>query len=525
MAHSAREASDDVTHEVAQEELDPLLGVTLDGRFRIASLLGKGAMGRVYRAVQVPLNRAVALKVLDSNYGAGREEAFRQRFLVEAALTARLSHPNTVRIFDYGCTKDGIFYLAMEYLDGSTLDRVLAKGPLPWRKALSISQQIARALREAHELGVVHRDLKPANIMLLSADDDTEFAKVLDFGLVKSFIEGHELEGRAITQQGMLLGSPMYMSPEQGERNRADPRCDIYAIGVMLFEMVTGQVPFTGRGEMEIILKHVHDPVPPVVTPPGYDAVPPALQDTIKRCLAKSPMDRFQTMDELLQAFQEIARPIATPAIDLPAPEISQPLSAPAVKPWLLFSGFALAMLVGVGLTALALRRPTRTTDPRPPVRGASASSRAFRGRLPRRDRTLRRHGAAPGQGGGRHPDGSASRRRTRRHHHRRAHPAQGGLPVALRQRRRQRAPHPADPEAAGPGPGAPAARRAPAQAAAPQGARPRRAHPARLPPGRRRGRAGRAAGRAQAPRPPLKGPATAAAPGAPAAAGGCRGG
>jgi serine/threonine-protein kinase len=217
------------TAEVGAEALDPLVGMTLDGRFRIVEVIGKGAMGKVYRAVQVPLNRPVALKVLDSRYGAGRDESFRQRFLVEAALTAKLSHPNTVRVLDYGHTPDGLFYLAMEYLVGETLEAMLNKGAVSWRRVLGIGQQLARALKEAHTLGVVHRDLKPANIVMLNADDDTDHVKVLDFGLVKSFVDGQELEGRVITQQGMLMGSPPYMAPEQGERNRADPRSDIYS--------------------------------------------------------------------------------------------------------------------------------------------------------------------------------------------------------------------------------------------------------------------------------------------------------
>jgi predicted Ser/Thr protein kinase len=359
------EAQEDVTAEVAAEGLDPLIGVTLDGRYRIVGGIGKGAMGKVYRAVQVGLNRAVALKVLDSNYGAGREESFRQRFLVEAALTAKLSHPNTVRIFDYGCSSDGIYYLAMEFLEGETLDRVLSKGPLGWRRVLSVGQQIARALREAHELGVVHRDLKPGNVMFLSADDDTDFVKVLDFGLVKSFVEGQELEGRAITQQGMLMGSPPYMAPEQGDKNRADPRSDIYSLGCMLFECLTGAPPYSGGAPLEIILKHVNDPVPAVKTPPKFEAIPEAMASIVTKCLQKSPMDRFQSMDEVLQAMSELASPVATPAFDTPLPPT--PIAAPPAPGRnttpLLIAGFIVALLVGVGGTALVLRKPGKPAE------------------------------------------------------------------------------------------------------------------------------------------------------------------
>lgn len=361
---SVSEAHEDVTAETNAEGLDPLIGVTLDGRYRIVGGIGKGAMGKVYRAVQVGLNRAVALKVLDSNYGAGRDESFRQRFLVEAALTAKLSHPNTVRIFDYGCSSDGIFYLAMEFLEGDTLDRSLARGPLGWRRVLSIGQQIARALREAHELGVVHRDLKPANVMMLSADDDTDHVKVLDFGLVKSFVDGQELEGRAITQQGMLMGSPPYMAPEQGDKNRADPRSDIYSLGCILFEALTGKPPYGGSAPLEIILKHVNEPIPPVKTPSKFETIPEGMAAVVTKCLQKSPMDRFQSMDEVLQAMSELMSPVATPAFETPLPPTPIPAPAPARNNTpLLIAGFVVALLVGIGGTAVVLRKPGRANE------------------------------------------------------------------------------------------------------------------------------------------------------------------
>lgn len=324
------EVEDSTTAEVAADALDPLVGQVIDGRFRVVDIIGKGAMGKVYRAVQLPLNRAVAVKVLDSTYGAGRDESFKQRFLVEAALTAKLNHPNTVRVVDYGSTKDGLFFFAMEYLDGETLEKLLSKGPLPWHRVLSIGQQMARALREAHELGVVHRDLKPANVVMLHADDDTDFVKVLDFGLVKSFVDGHELEGRAITQQGMLMGSPPYMAPEQGEKNRADPRSDIYSLGTMLFEMLTGKPPYNGGGALEVILKHVNEPIPPIVTPSKFEPVPDAFKAVVIRALAKSPMDRFQSMEELLLAMQDVAPPPARAQTqDVPVTEAAVPVVAP----------------------------------------------------------------------------------------------------------------------------------------------------------------------------------------------------
>ncbi len=374
VTNSGEHLEESTTAEVNTDALDPLLGQTVDGRFRIVEIIGRGAMGKVYRAVQLPLNRAVAIKVLDSRYGAGRDESFKQRFLVEAALTSKLNHPNTVRVLDYGSTRDGLFFLAMEYLDGETLEKLLTRGALPWHRVLSIGQQMARALREAHELGVVHRDLKPGNVVMLHADDDADFVKVLDFGLVKSFIEGHELEGRAITKQGMLMGSPPYMAPEQGEKNRADPRSDIYSLGTILFEMLSGKPPFSGGGALEVILKHVNQPVPALVTPSRYEAVPEALQSIVLRCLAKSPMDRFQSMEELLTALQDVfvpsrnneqeVQPRTEAAVAITPAPIELPVALPAPQRGpsiLLVAGFFVAAVAGV-LGTWAIVKPSAPT-------------------------------------------------------------------------------------------------------------------------------------------------------------------
>ncbi len=344
---------DDVTGNVTKPGMDPLVGQVLNGRFKVIEPIGTGGMGRVYRAVQTALNRAVALKVLDYNYGVGKDEAFRQRFLVEAALTAKLSHPNTITVIDYGCTANGIFYIAMEYLDGRTLEQVVSdEGPIEWRRVLNIGQQICRSLREAHNLGVVHRDLKPGNVMLLDADDDTDQVKVLDFGLVKSFVVGQELAGRAITQQGMLVGSPPYMAPEQGEKNHADPRSDIYSLGTVLYEALTGAAPFTGKSAMEVILKHVHQEIPPMrVT---GEPVPPEVEALVARCLAKSPMDRFQSMDEVLQAIGELAtpQPFITPSEGVPEQTKLKRTSGGLMQ--LLM--FAVAVLLGATVATLLIR-------------------------------------------------------------------------------------------------------------------------------------------------------------------------
>src|SRR6266571_4750950 len=194
---------------------DPLLGKVLNGRFTILEPLGVGGMGRVYKALQAPLDRLVALKVLNPHYGGGKDPGFQKRFFLEASLTSKLHHPNTITVHDYGRTDDGIFYIAMEYVEGQTLaSLILKEGKLHWTRALHIAQQICRSLREAHKFGVVHRDLKPANVMVLSEESESDMVKVLDFGLVKSFMPDHakSADETELTQAGVLLGSPLYMA-------------------------------------------------------------------------------------------------------------------------------------------------------------------------------------------------------------------------------------------------------------------------------------------------------------------------
>src|SRR5438270_608870 len=246
-------------------EADPLIGRTVNDRYRIVEAIGQGGMGRVYKALQSPLDRVVALKILGA--GHDRDPNFYKRFFLEASVTAKLTHPNTITLYDYGRTDDGIFFIAMEYLAGRTLSAAMQQdGPLAQERVIHIAQQICRSLREAHALGIIHRDLKPANVILLRQQDDHDFVKVLDFGLVK-FFTGENPEGE-ITNAGTFMGSPHYIAPEQARNQSPDQRCDIYSLGVLMYHMVTGRVPFTAPNPVDIILKHLHEP--PV--PPRYDA-------------------------------------------------------------------------------------------------------------------------------------------------------------------------------------------------------------------------------------------------------------
>ncbi|HEX8538521.1 MAG TPA: serine/threonine-protein kinase, partial [Cystobacter sp.] len=287
---------------------DPLIGRILNDKFRIVEALGAGGMGRVYKAVQSPLERLVALKVLNPQYSEGKDPGFQKRFFMEAAVTSKLRHPNTDTIIDYGKTDDGVLYIAMEYLEGQTLAHLSAQvGALPWMRVLNIAQQVARSLREAHRVGLIHRDLKPANIMVLNQEDDHDVVKVLDFGLVKSFLPERERPPNAeITQAGVILGSPLYMAPEQA-RNVSDPRSDVYSLGVVLYQLLVGRPPFHAPQSIDIIFKHLNEAPPTFASVWPMHDVPPEVEALVMRCLSKRPEDRFQSMDEVLEGIRRAA--------------------------------------------------------------------------------------------------------------------------------------------------------------------------------------------------------------------------
>jgi serine/threonine-protein kinase len=265
-------------------------------------------MGKVYKAVQTPLDRVVALKILNPNFPAEKDPAFKRRFFLEASLTSKLRHPNTVTVIDYGQTEDGIYFIAMEYMEGQTLAEVLAhEKTLPWRRVLDIAQQICRSLREAHKLGVIHRDLKPANVMLLN-EADHDMVKVLDFGLVKSFLTVDGQPGDPeVTQNGVFLGSPQYMAPEQA-RNVADPRSDVYSLGILVYQMLSGRPPFQGKDYLEVIFQHMKEAPRPIRDLNPNADVPHEVEAVVLRCLQKDPTARFQSMDEVLEALREVAQ-------------------------------------------------------------------------------------------------------------------------------------------------------------------------------------------------------------------------
>ncbi|MDB4940645.1 MAG: Serine/threonine protein kinase PrkC, regulator of stationary phase, partial [Labilithrix sp.] len=277
---------------------ESLVGVTIAGKYRIEALVGQGAMGSVYRATQVALGTTLALKVLHRPLLA--EPMFGVRFLREAQAASRVDHPSSIRVLDFGEEPDGLLYIAMEYVDGQTLAALIAnESPLPVARIVDIASQALAALAVAHDLGVIHRDLKPENIMVLRGEDDEgrthDIVKVCDFGVAKLLAGARN--GPSVTAQGLVVGTPEYMSPEQARGEELDARSDIYAMGVLLFHLMTGKVPFDSSTAFGTALMHVNDePTRPRLLNPNASA---RLEQICLKAMRKKPEDRHGSAREL----------------------------------------------------------------------------------------------------------------------------------------------------------------------------------------------------------------------------------
>ena len=272
------------------------------GQYRLLKLLGAGAMGEVYLAEHRMLKRPCAIKLIHPAQ-AGNPRVL-ARFEREVRMTARLSHWNTVEIFDYGSTDDGTFFYVMEYLPGLSLEQLLDRhGPLPAERVVHVLRQTCQALREAHQVGLIHRDIKPGNIFAAQRGGVYDVVKLLDFGLVKPVGESPSAR---LSQEGGISGTPLFMSPEQVRgRGDLDARSDIYSLGAVAYALLTGRPPFDGSNPMDVMIAHVRDEVE---CPSQHQAdVPTDLERVILKCLAKSPEDRFQDVDSLEQALAECA--------------------------------------------------------------------------------------------------------------------------------------------------------------------------------------------------------------------------
>jgi eukaryotic-like serine/threonine-protein kinase len=263
---------------------DPLLGTTLDGRFRVVGPIGEGSMGRVYLGIQLSVNRAVAIKTIRDRWATDRDAA--RRFEREVRMLTRLSHPNIVNVYDFG-SADGVLYLVMELLRGRTLaDELSRRARFDVRRACEIAIQLCDALAAAHTAGVVHRDLKPANIVLVDASSGRDLVKVLDFGLAKP-LTTERISLNEVTRTGIVLGTPLYLAPEAIAGDPASPSSDLYALGCVLFEMLAGAPPFV-ETSIELVMRRQLTADPP----PLPANVPSELASVVASLLAKEPEAR-----------------------------------------------------------------------------------------------------------------------------------------------------------------------------------------------------------------------------------------
>jgi len=345
---------------------DPLLGRVIDDTYRIEAEIGAGGMATVYRATRLRIGDAVAIKVLHSDLL--REPQFAERFKREAQAAARLKHPNVITIYDYGVSKDGVIYLVMELIEGPNLRSIIKDtGPMPVGLAAEIVRQVCSSLSEAHRQQVVHRDIKPANIAVETTPDGPR-VKVLDFGIAS--LRGGDVAN--LTQAGAVLGTPAYMSPEQCLGEELDGRSDIYSLGVVLFEMLCGVVPFNSPAPTAVVMQHVQQVPPPLRVLNA--SVSPLVEAVVLRALAKPREDRFQTARDFADG---LTTAVTRPRLSLGADTLAAPaysplrLDATVVQPALRVrvptarakSGRAFGVVIGlviaaaVGAAGIALQR------------------------------------------------------------------------------------------------------------------------------------------------------------------------
>ncbi len=283
-----------------ESSADATIGKTFNDRYVIEARLGEGGMGVVYRARHAVINKRVAIKVLRKSIAPDSE--LTARFLNEARAASSIGNPHIVDVSDFGRLDDGTTYFVMEYLHGRSLRALLdSLGCVPALQIIAIAKQVARGLSAVHKAGVVHRDLKPENVMLVTRGDDLDFVKIVDFGIAKI---SHD--SQLVTRTGSIFGTPHYMSPEQAAGIPVDHLTDVYALGVILYEMAAGRVPFDSVQLVRILSQHMYSPPPPLANGPG--AVPAELEAVILRCLSKKLDDRYASMDELLQDLENVER-------------------------------------------------------------------------------------------------------------------------------------------------------------------------------------------------------------------------
>jgi serine/threonine-protein kinase len=296
---------------------DPFVGKVIDGRYEIQQRVGEGGMGVVYKARQISIDRVIALKMLNQQMAG--DPTWVQRFYNEAKACSRLQHPNTIRMFDFGQTNDGRLFMTMEFLDGISLRQALQTGALAPQRVVKILIQCCASLAEAHSIGIIHRDIKPDNVFLLNMAGSPDFVKLLDFSVAK-LLEGDRMK----TQAGVVFGTPQYMSPEQGRGLPLDARSDLYALGILAFEMLTGNVPFHDDNPMTVIQMHLHAGVPPM-----SEQIPYSVQQIVRRALEKDAGRRYQSSGEMMQHCQQVFAEITAGGVSIGAGGVPRTVVAP----------------------------------------------------------------------------------------------------------------------------------------------------------------------------------------------------
>jgi eukaryotic-like serine/threonine-protein kinase len=332
---------------------DPLIGTVLADKYEVVERIGTGGMGAVYKALQRPFDRPVAVKVLVA--GLAEDASILSRFENEARIISKLHRPHTLRPIDFGRAQ-GRLFLVTELLLGEPLNRVLARGPIGVERTAAMLEQVASSLDEAHELGIVHRDLKPANLFVQDVGGKDYF-RVLDFGIAKL------REAPALTAEGSFLGTPAYVSPEQARGEDVGPQSDLYSLGVIAYECLTGRPPFESKDPLGVLFKHLHDDPVPVAE--RAESVPEALAALVDSMLSKLPSERPQSAAEIVESLRVLAAPAST---SVPAstsfPAVAQQRSR--------IAGIAIALLALVIATSAYLEfgssEPTIVPLPPPPI-------------------------------------------------------------------------------------------------------------------------------------------------------------
>jgi eukaryotic-like serine/threonine-protein kinase len=339
-----------------------LVGQLVSGRYRIEKLIGEGGMGAVYLAEHTHMRKRVALKLLHAEMSA--DEEVLARFRREAEAAAHVEHPNVASATDFGQLEDGSFFLVLEYVEGRSLRSELDAGPIAPRRVLHISRQMCLALERAHAAGIVHRDLKPENVMLVQKADDPDFVKVLDFGIAKIEAQSARAPQQALTKLGTILGTPEYMAPEQALGEAVTPSADLYAVGVMMYEMLTGKHPFDTTDRMAMLSMHIVAPVPVMAERNAAIEVPPPIEQVVRQLLEKDAKARPANARALIDAIDTAAGQcgieLTGSTRSLPResyPGISPPPSSRVVQEEKWSEGDALAK-TSYGLPAVAPSRP-----------------------------------------------------------------------------------------------------------------------------------------------------------------------